>query len=108
MREPVFVIGEYGLLERGSRCRVILAFEARSAEEREGLSVVRVQIRRRSQVSSSLREIPLLKIQIPKKEIQFRAGGRQLIGVVEMLLRVFELSRLESRNCVLGLFSRFR
>ena len=108
VREPVFGIRQYGLLERGSCGRVILAFEVGSAQEGESLSVVRAEIRRCPQVSSGLGEFSLLKIQIPEKKVQIGAGWRQLIGVVELFLRFFELSRLECRNGVLGLLPRFR
>src|ERR1035441_9440227 len=108
VREPVFGIRQYGLLESGSRGWVILAFEGGSAEEGESLGAVRAPIRRGPQVSTGLGEFPLLKVQISQKKVQIRAGWRQLIGVVELLLRFFELSRLECRNGVLGLLPCFR
>ena len=95
--QPVFGVGQHRLLQRGSRSRIVLPFQAGPAEKREGLGVVRVQIRGRAQVSSGLREILLLEIQIPKQKIQIWAGGRQLVGFVQMLLRLFEISRLRPK-----------
>ena len=95
MRKPVFGIGRHRLLQRRPRRNIILAFQARPSQQRQGLCIVGTQGCGRSQVIRCLLEVFLLEIQISQQEIEVGAGWSRLVSLVELLLRIAELAGLQ-------------